>query len=202
MAAISELDYLAVDCKMLPPFYSKIFSNSAGGPKIFKLFFAGIKSYAKAAAYVVPLILVPSKSVMSLLFVVSFGSDVAVNAKLASLEFHLGELSLLIKSLVEPVGMLVVLVTKLLSALPAVNVFVKESVAGLKKMIHLEKKCEQVCLEDVSNNNNIDDDDNNNDNNDNIKDFSVYDNTFDLMINLWKDQLFSIKFNPDQTASG
>ncbi|KAG9284502.1 hypothetical protein G9A89_014106 [Geosiphon pyriformis] len=107
------------------------------------LSFTETKFYAKAAAYVVPPVAaavdmdlgfgVSLIGIISLLPVVSFGSDVAVNVKLASLESHLGELSLLIKFLVESVGALVVLITKLLSALSVVDVSVKESVAGLAK---------------------------------------------------------------------
>ncbi|KAG9300854.1 hypothetical protein G9A89_004484 [Geosiphon pyriformis] len=40
----------------------------------------------------------------------------------------------------------------------------------------------------------VDDDD------DKDKDFSVYDNTFDVMMHLWEDQPSSIKSSPDQTA--
>ncbi|KAG9284806.1 hypothetical protein G9A89_003729 [Geosiphon pyriformis] len=133
-------------------------------------------------------------SVTLLLFVVFSSLNVAVNARLASLQFYLGELSLLIKSLVESIGVLVVLVIKLLSALPTINVSVKKNVTGLakqnkgfavitsmlqKRIVHLKKKCKKTCLEDVSDNDNMD-----NNNNNNVKNFSVYDVTFDLIINL------------------
>ncbi|KAG9284498.1 hypothetical protein G9A89_014102 [Geosiphon pyriformis] len=126
-----------------PPFSPKFFFNFAGGFKIFKLSFTETKFYAKAAVYVVLLVAAAIDmdlgfgvfliGIISLLPVVLFGSDVAVNAKLASLKSHLSELSLLIKFLVESVDALVVLVTKLLSALSVVDVSVKESVAGLAK---------------------------------------------------------------------
>ncbi|KAG9299315.1 hypothetical protein G9A89_013963 [Geosiphon pyriformis] len=108
-------------------------------------------------------------------------SNFAVEFRLASLE-----------SLVEPVGALVVLVTKLLSISPAVDVSVRKNMTGLakqnkdlaavafimqKKITHLEKKCKWACLEDASNDDNIVNDDDNND-----EDFSVYNNTFDIMM--------------------
>ncbi|KAG9293562.1 hypothetical protein G9A89_005565 [Geosiphon pyriformis] len=59
--------------------------------------------------------------------------NTAVESRLASLESHFSELSVLIKSLVEPVGALVALVTKLLSTSSAIDVSVKECVDGLAK---------------------------------------------------------------------
>ncbi|KAG9284793.1 hypothetical protein G9A89_003716 [Geosiphon pyriformis] len=202
------LDYLAVDYKVSPLFLPKFSSNFTGGPKVFKLSFVCCLCdfFCCCCCQYGFGFWCPSNCVTPLLPVVSSGPDVVVNAKLASLKFYLGELSLLIKFLVEPVGALVVLVTKLLFALPTMNVSVKENVVGLakqnkdfaaitsmlqKKMIHLKKKCEKTCLKNVSNNDNIND----NDNNDDVKDFSVYNVTFNLMMNLWEDQFFSIKFN-------
>ncbi|KAG9301620.1 hypothetical protein G9A89_016690 [Geosiphon pyriformis] len=148
-------------------------------------------------------VVVPPPPITTLLLSVALSAiDNAVNARLAFLESHLGELFLLIKSLVEPDGTLVVLVTKLLSTQSAVDVSVKESVVGLakqnkdlaaiamviqKRITCLKKKCEQAYLEDVSDNDDIDDnnDDIDDNNVDNVEDknFSVYDNTFDVMIN-------------------
>ncbi|KAG9284499.1 hypothetical protein G9A89_014103 [Geosiphon pyriformis] len=217
------LDHLALECKMslsLPP---KVPFNFFGGPKVFKSLFAGSKSYAKAAAIMVPPIaaaadinldLGSSLPTTTLMLSVAFSViNNAVKARLASLESHLGELSLLIKFLVEPVGALVVLVTKLLSTPPAVDVSVKKNVAELaeqnkglaaiaiviqKKLTCLKKKCKQACLKDVLDNNNMDNDDND----DNVKDknFSVYDNTFDVIMHLWEDQPSSIKSSPNLTA--
>ncbi|KAG9299989.1 hypothetical protein G9A89_009717 [Geosiphon pyriformis] len=161
---VKDLNHLAVDCKKLPPLPPKLSSNTSDDPKVFKLSFARSKFYAKAAVFVVPLVAVaanmdldlnsPSKTTTPMLSAVSFVSNSAVESRLASLESHLSELFVFIKSLVEPVGTLVVLVTKLLSTPPTVNVSVKECVAGLarqnkglaavasmiqKKITHLEK---------------------------------------------------------------
>ncbi|KAG9304246.1 hypothetical protein G9A89_019808 [Geosiphon pyriformis] len=128
-----------------------------------------------------------SKTTTPMLSAVFFASNFAIKSRLTSLEFHLSELSVLIKSLVEPVSALVVLVTKLLSTPPTIDVLIKESMAELakqnkglaavvimmqKRIIHLKKKCKWACLEDVSEEDEVIDD-----NNDDNKDFSVYDNT-------------------------
>ncbi|KAG9299311.1 hypothetical protein G9A89_013959 [Geosiphon pyriformis] len=206
-----------IGVKVSLPLSPKVPSNFSGGPKVFKSSFAGSKSYAKAAAIVVPPVAAAVDmnldhggslpTITFMLPVASFAINNAVKARLASLESHFSKLSLLIKSLVEPVGALVVLVTKLLSTPPAVDVSIKESVAGLagqnKDLAAItiidmsRKKCEWACLEDVSDN----DDMNDNDDDDiKDKDFSVYDNTFDVMMHLWEDQPSSIKSSPDLTA--
>ncbi|KAG9298709.1 hypothetical protein G9A89_012777 [Geosiphon pyriformis] len=199
---------------------TKLYFNTSGGPKIFKLSFAGSKSYAKAAVFVVP----PgaaaaadmnldlggsSKTTPPMVSAILSVLKSAVESRLDSLESHLSELSVLIKSLVEPVGALVALVTKLLSTPTAMDVLVKECVDGLteqnkglaavvsvmqRSITHLEKRCEQAGLEDGSDVDDMVDDDDDN------KDFSVYDNIFDVMMHLWEDQSFSIKSSPDQTA--
>ncbi|KAG9300546.1 hypothetical protein G9A89_002424 [Geosiphon pyriformis] len=196
------LNYLAVDCKISPPLPPKFSFNTSGGSKVFKSLFAGSKSYVKAAVFVVPPAAADmdlnlgdfSKTVTSVLPAVSSAPNFAVESKLASLESHLSELSVLIKSLVESVGALIVLVTKFLSTPTAMDMSVKKYVDGLakqnkdlaaiaiviqKRITCLEKKCEQICLEDKSDNDNMVDDNDNND-----KDFLVYDNTFDIMIHL------------------
>ncbi|KAG9301584.1 hypothetical protein G9A89_016654 [Geosiphon pyriformis] len=185
----------------------------------------GAKSYAKAATSVVPPVAAAadmglafstsSKVVVPLLPVASSGSDVAVNARLASLETQLSELSLLIKSIVEPVGSLVALVTMLLSTPPVVAEAIKESVIGLGNQIKavravafvVQKKVGALKLRsgkvhhNISDDEDMDDDDDDNDDNDgNVKDFSVYDDTFDVMMELWEVQSSNIKSDPDQTA--
>ncbi|KAG9293567.1 hypothetical protein G9A89_005570 [Geosiphon pyriformis] len=209
-----------LDCKKSPLPPPKLFFNTSGGPKIFKPLFAGPKSYAKAATFVVlPGAAAadmnlnlggPPKTTTPMVSAVPSVPNSAVESRLASLESHLSELSVLIKSLVEPVGALVALVTKLLSIPTAVDVSVKECVDRLAKqnkslaavasvmqgrITHLEKKCEQASLENGSD---VDDmvDNNNGDN----KDFLVYDNIFDVIMHLWEDQPSSIKSSPDQTA--
>ncbi|KAG9301600.1 hypothetical protein G9A89_016670 [Geosiphon pyriformis] len=220
-----SLDHLAVNCKVLPPLPPKLSFNSAGGPIIFKSSsLVGTKSYAKAATSVVPSVAAAAntglvfstslKVVVPLLPVVSFGSDVAVNARLASLETQLSELSLLIKSIVEPVGSLVALVTTLLSTPPVMVEAMKESVIELGNQIKavcamasmLQKEVGTLKLRsgkihhNISDDENMDDNDNDDDDDDNVKDFSVYNDIFDVMIKLWEIQSSNIKSDPDQTA--
>ncbi|KAG9305521.1 hypothetical protein G9A89_003584 [Geosiphon pyriformis] len=225
-AAVSKTDHLAVDCKVLPPLPPKLSSNSAGGPIIFKSSLIGAKSYAKAATSVVPPVAAATntglafstspKVVVLLLPVASSGSDVAVNARLASLETQLGELSLLIKSIVEPVSSLVALVTTLLLFTPPVMAeAMKESVIGLGNQIKavcavasvLQKEVGALKLRSGKIHYNIsddedmnDNDDDNDDDNSDAKDFLVYDDTFDAMMELWEVQSSNIKSDPDQTA--
>ncbi|KAG9294463.1 hypothetical protein G9A89_001968 [Geosiphon pyriformis] len=206
-AKCQDLDHLTINCKKSPPHSPKLSSNTSDGPKIFKLLFARSKSYAKAAAFVVP----PSaaaanmnldlsgspKTTSPMVPAVSSVPNSAVESRLASLESHLSELSVLIKSLVELVSVLVALVTKLLFTLSAVDGSVKKCVDELakqnkelaavatmmqKRITHLEKICEWTCLEDRSDVDNMVDDINNNDYED--KNFSVYDNIFDVMMHL------------------
>ncbi|KAG9301590.1 hypothetical protein G9A89_016660 [Geosiphon pyriformis] len=219
-----SLNHLAVDCKVLPPLPPKLSSNSTGGPIIFKLSsLVGAKSYAKAATSVVSPVAAAAdtglafntspKVVVPLLPVASSGSNVALNARLASLETQLSELFLLIKSIVKSVGSLVALVTTLLSTPPVVAEAIKESVIGLGnqiKTVHavasvLQKEVGALKLRsgkvhhNISDDENMDDDDD--DNNDgNVKDFSVYDDIFDAMMELWEVQSSNIKSDPDQTA--
>ncbi|KAG9305990.1 hypothetical protein G9A89_009314 [Geosiphon pyriformis] len=219
---VSQVDYLAVNCKVLPPLLPKLFSNSAGGANIFKSFFIGAKSYTKAAtsvvfpvaaaANIVLAFSAPPKGVVSLLPVVFSGSDVAVNARLTFLETQLSKLSLLIKSIVEPVSFLVVLITKILSTPPVMAEAMKKSMVGLGNQINavhavasvLQKKMGAIKLRsrkvhfDIFDDENMDD--NNNNNNNEVKNFSVYDDTFDAMMELWEVQSFNIKSDLDQTA--
>ncbi|KAG9298280.1 hypothetical protein G9A89_002768 [Geosiphon pyriformis] len=189
-----DLNHLAVDCKIA-------------------------KFYAKAVAFVVlpaattagidPVLGAPSKVVVPMVPVVSPVPIAVVESRLASMESHFNKLALLVKSIIEPVGSLVVLVTKLLSTPPAVDMTLRESVVGLERQVKtvaavasmlnrdvksLTKKCDQISLEDLSDDDDMDDD------NDKDKDFSVYDDTFDVMMQLWEGQPPSIKSNPDQTA--
>ncbi|KAG9303757.1 hypothetical protein G9A89_018654 [Geosiphon pyriformis] len=182
-----SLDHLAVNCKVLPPFPPKLSSNSAGGPIIFKSSLVGAKSYAKATTSVVPpvaaaadtgLAFSTSKIVVLLLPIASSGSDVTVNARLASLETQLSELSLLIKSIVEPVGSLVALVTMLLSTPPVMAEAMKEKYC----------LCCGFCAAKGSGGPQVkewEDDDDDDDDDGDAKDFLVYDNTFDAMIELF-----------------
>ncbi|KAG9293557.1 hypothetical protein G9A89_005560 [Geosiphon pyriformis] len=127
-----DLNYLAVNCKILPFLPPKFFFNTFGGSKVFKFLFTRSKSYAKAAAFLVPPVVAAAnmnlnlgslfKTATPMLPAVFFAFNFAVKSRLTSLESHLSELSMLIKSLIKPVGALVVLVTKLLSTLTAMDV--------------------------------------------------------------------------------
>ncbi|KAG9306116.1 hypothetical protein G9A89_016020 [Geosiphon pyriformis] len=143
--------------------------SQVGGCTCFIPHFPDSKFYAKAAADMNLDLGGPPPITTLLLSVASSAFNNAVETRLASLESHF------------------------------VNYFyvlVKESVTGLveqnkglaaiaiviqKKMTCLEKKCEQACLEDMLDNNDIDDN-----NNDDVKDknFSVYNNMFDVMMHL------------------
>ncbi|KAG9292546.1 hypothetical protein G9A89_006917 [Geosiphon pyriformis] len=215
-----SLDHLAADCKVLPPFPPKLSSNSAGGPIIFKSSLIRAKSYAKAATSVVLSVVAATdmgltfsislRVVVPLLPVAFSGLDVAVNTRLASLKTQLSELSLLIKSIVEPMGSLVALVTTLLFIPPVMAEAMKKSVIGLGNQIKavcavafvLQKEVGALKLRsrkvpyNISDNEDMDDDDDNGD----TKNFSVYDDTFDAMMELWKVQSSNIKSDPDQTA--
>ncbi|KAG9299314.1 hypothetical protein G9A89_013962 [Geosiphon pyriformis] len=199
-----DLNHLAVDCKKLFFILSKLSFNIFGGPKNFKPLFVRSKSYAKTAAFVVSSGAAaanmdldlggPPKTVTSMLSAVFSVSNTAVESRLASLEFHLSELSVLIKFLVESVSALIALVTKLLSTPFAVDVLVKKCVNELAKQnknLAAVTICEQVCLENRSDVDDMVDNVNNNDNED--KNFSVYDNIFNVMMYLWKDQSSKIK---------
>ncbi|KAG9300837.1 hypothetical protein G9A89_004467 [Geosiphon pyriformis] len=141
-----DLNHLTVNCKKLPPLSPKLPSNIFGGPKNFKSSFVRSKSYAKTAAIVVSpgaaaadmeLDLSGSpKTATPVLPAVFSVSNTAVKSRLASLESHLSELSVLIKILVEPIGVLVALVIKLLFTPSAIDVSVKECI---KVTIELKK---------------------------------------------------------------
>ncbi|KAG9299313.1 hypothetical protein G9A89_013961 [Geosiphon pyriformis] len=164
---IFGLDHLALEYKVSPPLPPKVPSNFSGSPKVFKSSFAGFKSYAKAAAFVVLPIAAAADVNLDL-----SGLPPNYNAHVACCPFF------------EPVGALVALVTKLLSIPSAVDISIKECVDG-----------EQICLENGSDVDNMLDDVNDND-----KNFSVYDNTFDVMMHLWEEQPSKIKSSSDQTA--
>ncbi|KAG9293983.1 hypothetical protein G9A89_019321 [Geosiphon pyriformis] len=97
-----EMGHLAIDCKISPPPTPKI-------PKVFKSYFVGSASYAKTAASsglseFPPLVASLAASVV----------DPAVGSRLDSLEKQISDLAALVKSIVEPVGSLVALVSCLL----------------------------------------------------------------------------------------
>ncbi|KAG9298950.1 hypothetical protein G9A89_015972 [Geosiphon pyriformis] len=99
----TEVGHLAVDCKVSPP-------PSPKALKVFKPRFVGSLSYAKASAS--PVMSGFSPLVASTLFVAVV--DPAVKSRLDFLEKQILDLAVLVKSIVEPVGSLVALVSHLL----------------------------------------------------------------------------------------
>ncbi|KAG9299926.1 hypothetical protein G9A89_009654 [Geosiphon pyriformis] len=95
-----KTSYLAVDCKVASSPFPK-------APKVFKPHFVGFLSYAKASAPPVmsefPLLVASAPPVAVV--------DPAVGSRLDSLEKQISNLAVLVKSIVEPVGFLVVLVS-------------------------------------------------------------------------------------------
>ncbi|KAG9300849.1 hypothetical protein G9A89_004479 [Geosiphon pyriformis] len=173
-----DLNHLAVNCKKLPPLPSKLPSNTFGGPKNFKSSFVGSKSYAKTAAFVVP----PGAAAADM--ELDLGDSPKTTTPVLPAVSYVNELSVLIKSLVEPVG-----------ALVAIDVSVKECIDGLakqnkglaavaimmqKRLTRLETISEWICLENGSDVDDMVDDVDHDDDED--RDFSVYDNTFDVIV--------------------
>ncbi|KAG9302248.1 hypothetical protein G9A89_008739 [Geosiphon pyriformis] len=115
-----KMGHLATDCKISLPSTSKI-------PKVFKSCFVGSASYAKTAA--------PSGLSKFPSLVASLGAsaaDPAVSSRLNSLEKQISDLAALIKSIVEPVGSLVALVSCLLDDNAAKAVQVKKDIISMK----------------------------------------------------------------------
>ncbi|KAG9297326.1 hypothetical protein G9A89_003988 [Geosiphon pyriformis] len=107
-----EMGYLAVNCKISPPPTLKV-------PKVFKFCFVGSASYTKTAApsglsEFPPLVAPLAASV----------ADSAVGSRLDFLEKQISDLAALVKSIVEPIGSLVALVSCFLddNAIKAVQV--------------------------------------------------------------------------------
>ncbi|KAG9300100.1 hypothetical protein G9A89_000840 [Geosiphon pyriformis] len=107
-----EMGHLAMDCKISPPFTLKI-------PKVFKSHFVGSALYAKTAA---PSGLSEFPPLVA--FSAASAANSVVNSRLDSLKKQISDLAALVKSIVEPVGSLVALVSYLLNdnAIKAVQV--------------------------------------------------------------------------------
>ncbi|KAG9302702.1 hypothetical protein G9A89_005176 [Geosiphon pyriformis] len=107
-----EMGHLAVNCKISSPPIPKV-------PKVFKSCFVGSASYAKTAA---PSGLSEFPSLVASL--AASVADSAVGSRLDSLEKQISDLAALVKSIVEPVGSLVALVSCFLdnNAIKAVQV--------------------------------------------------------------------------------
>ncbi|KAG9294108.1 hypothetical protein G9A89_021467 [Geosiphon pyriformis] len=96
----TEVGYLAVDCKVSPFLPPK-------APKMFKPHFVGTLSYTKAFAFSVMSEFPPLVASAFSVAVV----DTAVGSRLDSLEKQISDLAALVKSIFEPIGSLVALVS-------------------------------------------------------------------------------------------
>ncbi|KAG9290534.1 hypothetical protein G9A89_020904 [Geosiphon pyriformis] len=115
-----EMGYLAIDCKISPPPTPKVL-------KVFRSRFVGSASYAKTAA--------PSGLSEFPSLVASLAASVvdpAVGSRLDSLEKQISDLAALVKSIVEPVGSLVALVSHLLDDNAAKAVQVEKDLISMK----------------------------------------------------------------------
>ncbi|KAG9303536.1 hypothetical protein G9A89_018432 [Geosiphon pyriformis] len=114
------MGHLAVDCKIFPPSAPKI-------PKVFKSHFVGSASYTKTAAS-------SGLSEFSPLVALSAAStaDPAVSSRLDSLEKQISDLAALVRSIVEPVGSLVALVSCLLDNNAVKTVQVEKDIIFMK----------------------------------------------------------------------
>ncbi|KAG9298330.1 hypothetical protein G9A89_002818 [Geosiphon pyriformis] len=108
--------YLAADCKI----------SSPSTPKVFKSCFVGSASYAKTAAlsglFEFPPLVAFSAS----------AADPAVSFRLDSLEKQISDLAALVKSIVEPVGFLVALVSHFLDNNAIKTVQVEKDIVSMK----------------------------------------------------------------------
>ncbi|KAG9296140.1 hypothetical protein G9A89_014732 [Geosiphon pyriformis] len=115
-----EIGHLAVDCKISPPSTPKV-------SKVFKFHFVGSVSYAKTSVLsglseFLPLVALLAAS----------AADPAVDSRLNSLEKQISDLAALIKSIVEPVGFLVALVSRLLDDNTVKTVQVEKDIISMK----------------------------------------------------------------------
>ncbi|KAG9301548.1 hypothetical protein G9A89_008400 [Geosiphon pyriformis] len=97
----TEVGHLAVDCKVFPPPPSKAL-------KVFKPYFVGSLSYAKASA---PPVISEFPLLVAFIFPVVVVNS-ALGSRLDSLKKHVLDLAALVKSIVEPIRSLVALVEK------------------------------------------------------------------------------------------
>ncbi|KAG9293008.1 hypothetical protein G9A89_016370 [Geosiphon pyriformis] len=115
-----EMGHLAVDCKISLPSTPKV-------PKVFKSCFVGSASYAKTAA---PSGLSEFPPLVALLAVSV--ADSAVGSRLDSLEKQISDLAALVKSIVESVGSLVALVSRLFDNNAIKTVQVEKDIVSIK----------------------------------------------------------------------
>ncbi|KAG9302117.1 hypothetical protein G9A89_020551 [Geosiphon pyriformis] len=115
-----EMSHLAVDCKIFPPSTFKVL-------KVFKSCFVGSASYAKTAvssglSEFPPLVASSAAS----------AANPAVSSRLDSLKKQISDLAALVKSIVEPVGSLVALVSCLLDDNAIKTVQVEKDIIFMK----------------------------------------------------------------------
>ncbi|KAG9284351.1 hypothetical protein G9A89_023608 [Geosiphon pyriformis] len=114
-----KMGHLVMDCKIsLPP-----------TPKVFKSHFVGSASYAKTAA---PFGLFEFPSLVASL--AASAADSAVSSKLDSLEKQILDLAALVKSIVEPIGSLVALVSRFLNDNAVKAVQVEKNIISMKSI--------------------------------------------------------------------
>ncbi|KAG9307664.1 hypothetical protein G9A89_023229 [Geosiphon pyriformis] len=97
-----KVGHLAVDCKVSLPLLPK-------APKMFKPHFVGFLSYAKTSAFSVMSEFFPLVAFVPFVAVV----DPTVGSRLDSLEKQISDLAALVKSIIEPIGSLVALISRL-----------------------------------------------------------------------------------------
>ncbi|KAG9300322.1 hypothetical protein G9A89_011395 [Geosiphon pyriformis] len=119
--AVAKTGYLAVDCKVVSSPFPK-------ASKVFKPYFVGFLSYAKAFAPPVMSEFPPLVASVSFVAVV----DSAVGSRLDSLEKQISDLATLVKSIVEPVGSLVALVSHLLDDNAVKTIQLKKDLFSMK----------------------------------------------------------------------
>ncbi|KAG9289156.1 hypothetical protein G9A89_022465 [Geosiphon pyriformis] len=102
-----------------------------GVPKVFKSYFVGSASYAKIAAPSGLSEFLPLVASLVAPLVVS-AADPAVGSRLDSLEKQILDLAALVKSIVEPVGFLVALVSRLLDNNAVKTVQIKKDIISMK----------------------------------------------------------------------
>ncbi|KAG9302795.1 hypothetical protein G9A89_009572 [Geosiphon pyriformis] len=117
------MGHLAANCKISPPSTLKVL-------KVFKSCFVGSASYAKTAA--------PSglSEFPSLVASSASAVDPAVSSRLDFLEKQISDLAALVKSIVEPIGFLVALVSRLFNDNAIKAVQVEKNIISMKSAVN------------------------------------------------------------------
>ncbi|KAG9300161.1 hypothetical protein G9A89_010571 [Geosiphon pyriformis] len=189
-SAVVKTGHLAVDCKISPSPTPKV-------PKIFKSYFVGGVSYAKASASLDSFEFPPLAASTSLFMVVG---DSLVSSQLASLESNMVKLSTLVESIVKPVGFLVKLfeqfVNRDLVSSSKLGLKVNEVMVHMdffnkmvgklgKEVVSLKKEC---CMEDIDMSG------------DSKLLVGMNDKMFSNLLSLWEHEPIDVKANALKTA--